>query len=60
MYLKSKGFTVIGCEAVETACVDFFVENSIKYNKVDMEENMTCFETLDDAQGIVIHGFVFP
>ena len=59
LYLKSQGFTVVGCEAVETACVDFFVENSIKYVKVEMEENMTSYETLDDGGGKVTLGLVF-
>jgi hypothetical protein len=37
-----------------TACIDFFVENSIDYVKVELkEENMTSFESLDGTLRIV-------
>ena len=36
------------------ACIDFFVENSIEYVKVELEEeNMTSFESLDGTLRIV-------
>ena len=54
MFLRSQGFIVIGCEAVEMACIDFFVDNSIEYVKVELpEENMKSFETLDGTLRIV-------
>ena len=43
------------------ACIDFFVENSIEYVKVEMEEeNMTSFESLDGTLRIVCWDYFKP
>ena len=43
LFLRQKGFTVVGCEGVEQACKDFFVENSIESEKTDLGDGFTSF-----------------
>ena len=46
LFLQSKGFKVVGCEAVEKACEDFFVENNIAFDTKQLldDKEMKCFK----------------
>ena len=37
IYLHGLGHTVAGCEWVESACIQFFTENSIAYTRTPLE-----------------------
>ena len=53
LFLKSKGFQVIGCEGVEKAVVDFFTENSLEFTKTDLADDTSSFASKDGKLNIV-------
>lgn len=40
LFLRSQGFQVVGCEGVEQACLDFFKENAIEYERKEENGNV--------------------
>jgi hypothetical protein len=58
IYLRSQGFSVIGIEAVESACQDFFVENSIEFEKKSSGD-LVIFEAKDDGKIKIFCGDYF-
>ena len=44
VFLQTKGFEVVGCEAVEKPCIDFFTENAIDFEKKVFNDDFTIFQ----------------